>query len=171
MDIKDFEQQEKFVIDDDKKADWAVKKIAEEKAERDRLVELAKAEIEELKAKIEWIETAYNDRTGFLKSQLAEYFRAVEHKETKTKETYKLLNGTLEMKKARQEIRHDDGALLEYFRNNGMAQYIKTTEKPMWAEFKKSLEIAGDIVVNTDTGEQVECLTVEEIPEEFNVAV
>lgn len=166
--VRDY-SEEKFRIDDDKKADWAVKKIAEEKAEKDRLLKLAQSEIDDLKKKMEWIEEAYEERTGFLKSELANYFHTVEHKETKTRETYKLLSGTLVMKKARQEIKHDEESLLNYFHSNGMQNFIKVTEKPMWAEFKKGLDIVGDTVVNAETGEAVDCLTVETVPEEFSV--
>ena len=162
---------EKFVVDDDKKADWALKRIAEEQEERDRLIKLAKEEIEELKAKIEKVETEYGDHINYFKALLADYFSTVEHKDTKTRETYKLLNGSLVMKKARKEIRHGDEELLNYLLNSGKQEYVKTTLSPMWSEFKKRLEIVDNIVIDTETGEAVDCLTVEDVPEEFTVAV
>lgn len=162
---------ERFIVDDDKKADWALKRIAEEAAERDRLISIAEAEIDELKAKIEQLGTEYEDKINYFKALLVEYFGTVEHKETKTTETYKLLNGSLVMKKPRKEIRHNDETLLEYFRNNGKRKFIKVSEKPNWAEFKKGLEIVGNVVLDTETGEAIDCLTVEDIPEEFTVKV
>ena len=165
------ETAERFIVDDDKKADWALKRIAEETAERDRLITIAQSEIDELTQKIIDLEKEYEDKINYFKALLVDYFATVEHKETKTTETYKLLSGSLVMKKPRKEIRHSDEALLDYFHNNGMRNYIKTVEKPIWSEFKKKLEIVDGIVVNTESGEAIDCVTVEDIPEEFTVKI
>ena len=84
------EEKDEFVIDSDKLAEWAVKQIRKEIDERDRLVELAKTEIAELNKKIEQSVSRCESSTGYLKGKLLEYFNTVEHKATKTQETYKL---------------------------------------------------------------------------------
>ena len=48
-------------------------------------------------------------------------------------------------------------------------QYIKTTKKIDWVEFKKLLEVSGDKVINKDTGEIVEGCSVTEKAGEFQI--
>lgn len=162
-------EAETFSIKDDKTANWAVKKIREEEEERDRLLKIADDEIEALmmkKAKI--IESTAN-RVRFLRGHVQMYFATVPHKETKTQETYKLLDGQLVMKKASKSIEHDDDKLLAWLKQNGRHEFIKVTEKPAWAEFKKELEITEDGIVDEITGEIPDGLTVVEKPESFEI--
>lgn len=159
-----------FQVTDDKSADWTLKKIAEAKQELDRLEEIANAQIAEISAKIEREREIYEGKTRFLKSCLHGYFLTVPHKETKTKESYKLLSGSLEMKKETQKIIHDDDTLLEYCKANGLQEYIKVKESVAWGDLKKQLFIAEDgTVVNKETGDVVDCLGVEVTPEEFDI--
>lgn len=175
--IKDFEfpileeitENSNFVIDSDSKADWALQKIAEEQSEYDRLNALAEEQISEIKAKIEAEKQRFDNKTRFLKGALNVYFMNVPHKETKTQESYKLLSGSLVMKKATQKMVKDDAKLLEYFHNNEMQEFIKTEEKPAWAEFKKNCAIVDGNVVDTSTGEIVTGVAVEDVPEQFDI--
>lgn len=163
------DEQKGFSINDDAVADWAVKKIAEEYAELERLKAIAEQQIEEINLKIKHEEEVVNRKTSFLKGCLNQYFHSVPHKATKTQESYKLLSGSLVMKLGSQKMIKDDAELVTYFHQNNMPEYIKTEEKPMWAEFKKDLAIVDGKVVNVATGEVVEAVRVEHIPETFEV--
>ena len=66
-----------YVIDDDKKADWALEKIRQEREERDRLINLAKDKIDYYKQEIEKIESRCETSTSYLQSKLAAYFETV----------------------------------------------------------------------------------------------
>lgn len=158
-----------FSIKDDAVADWAVKKIAEEQAELERLTIIAKQQIDALQLKVNYLEEVAERKTSFLKGCLSEYFRTVPHKSTKTQESYKLLSGSLVMKLASQKMVKDDAELVEYFHKNNMSEYIKIEEKPMWAEFKKNLSIIDGNVINSVTGEVVDVVRVEHVPESFEV--
>ncbi len=158
-----------FSIKDDNVADWALRKIAEEQEEFDRLKGLAEQQIEELRLKIKHLEETAERKTSFLKGCLAQYFQTVPHKSTKTQESYKLLSGSLVFKLPKQSMVKDDEALLEHFRQNGLQEYIKTEEKPMWGEYKKNLSIVDGKVVDTTTGEVVDAVRVEEAPGTFDV--
>lgn len=162
-------QKKKFSIDDDNVADWALRKIAEEQAELERLTSLAKQQIEELQLKVKHLEEVTERKTSFLKGCLSEYFRTVPHKSTKTQESYKLLSGSLVMKLGSHKMVKDDAELVEYFHKNNMQEYIKTEEKPMWADFKKNLSIVDGKVIDNTTGEIVEIIGVEYVPEVFEV--
>ncbi len=168
----DYELNESFSITDDKLADWALRKIKDEEEERDRLIEIANDQIAELNFKISQINDRYNEKTKFLKSHLAGYFATVPHKETKTQESYKLLSGSLIMKKASTKIVHDDDKLLEYLDANAGEEYIKTKRSVDWAEFKKNLTITNNgEVVDTELGIVIptDTCTIEEIPASFDI--
>lgn len=163
------EEAKSFRIDDDIKADWALKKIAADRKECERVKAIALKEIEVLEEKIKHLEETTERKTTFLKGCLAQYFETVPHKATKTQETYKLLSGSLVFKLPSQKMVKDDEKLLEYFKQNNMNEYIKTKETPAWAEFKKNLSIVDDKVIDTSTGEVVEVVKVEETEGLFDV--
>lgn len=165
----DFVESEVFHVTDDDSADWAVQKIKEDLFERDRLIGIAKNKIERLEDEICEITNEYDRKTSFLKSCLFDYFTTVKHKETKTQESYKLLSGSLVMKKASSKIVKDDDILVEYFTDNDMTDFIKVTKSPKWAEYKKRLEINGENVIDTETGEIVDALCVEQSLPKFDV--
>lgn len=160
---------ESFVIDNDKKADWALQKIAEVKAEYERIDAIAADQIAELQEKREDLKKSFESKTSFLKGKLAEYFETVAHKETKTQESYKLLSGSLIKKKPKVKLEKDDETLLAYFKANNLGEFIKTEEKPAWGDFKTRLEAVDGNVIDTETGEIVECVTVVETAPEFTV--
>lgn len=158
-------------IADDETADWAVAKIAEERAELTRIKALADEQISRIMEKVRAAEKRYENGTAYLTSKLAEYFSTVPHKKTKTTESYRLLSGTLKMKLGGVSMQQDDEKLLEYLKASGNADMIKTTEKPMWGEFKKNLQIVDGVVVDKNSGEIVEGVAVIEKPDTFSVDV
>lgn len=168
LDIE-FYEDEGFKIDNDEMADWALRKIKKDEEELNRLNDIAEAEISRLKALQEANVERFNQKTERLKNYLFEYFRSVEHKETKTQESYKLLSGSLILKKASTAFEKDDEALVGYLKKNGFEDMIKTVETPKWADFKKRLQVSGDKVVDPETGEVVDGITVVEKPESFDV--
>ena len=163
------DMQKGFSINDDATADWALRKIKEAQAEYERLTILASEQIAEINLKLRHVEELAERRTAFLKGCLEQYFKTVPHKKAKTQESYKLLNGSLVMKLGSQKMVKDDAALVEYFHQNDMNEYIKTKEEPKWAEFKKNLSIVDGKVINTTTGEVVDVVRVEDVPGTFDV--
>lgn len=158
-------------ITDDGCADWACRKIAEEKAELDRIRELAEAQIQKIEEKLAAAERRYENGTRFLTGKLAEYFETVPHKATKTKESYRLLSGTLTRKYGGAQMKQDDAQLVQHLKDSGQLEFIKTEEKPKWGEFKKRLEIMGGSAVDKETGEIVEGVQIIEKPDTFSVDV
>lgn len=175
MDMAVFADQEEpegssgWRIADDGCAEWAVCKIAEERAELARIKELAEAQIARIEDKVAAAERRCENGTRFFTNKLAEYFETVPHKKTKTKESYRLLSGTLAKKLGGRSMKQDDAKLLEYLKASGNEDMIKTTESPKWGEFKKRLEIMGGQVIDTATGEIVEGVAIVEKPDTFAV--
>lgn len=158
-------------IADDGCADWAVNKIAEERAELARMEELAEAQIARIEEKLAAARKRCENGTRFLTGKLAEYFATVPHKKTKTQETYRLLSGTLKMKLGGVSMKQDDAKLLEFLKASGQSEYIKVTESPKWGDFKKRLVIQGADVVDAETGELVEGVQLIEKPDTFTVDI
>lgn len=165
------EGKQEFKIDSDLLANWSIKKIKQETEEHDRLVEIAKGEIEELNRQIALLDKALENKTGYLKSKLQEYFMTVEHKETKTQESYKLLSGSLVFKKPSQKMVPDKDKLLAYVKEHNMPEFVKVKEEVDWAAYKKECEIADGKAVNIQTGELLpeDLITVEDVPGSFDV--
>lgn len=168
------EQEKKpaFTISNDSAADWALRKIADEKKEYQRIKDLGDQLIAETQAKIEAAKKRYENGTGYLTSLLAQYFQQVPHKATKTQETYMLLSGKLVMKLGKNKAQYDDDKLVQYLKDNDLLDYVKTKETPAWGEFSKKLDLSsGTTAVNKETGEIVDCITVQRTPDVFSVDV
>lgn len=161
---------EKWVIDCDEKAEWALKKIREAAQEHDRLLKLAAHELENINARIEEINKDYEDDTAWLKHQLSQYFETVPHKTTKTTEKYVLLTGALVRKKGGIEYKRDDEKMLSWLNNNHLDQFIKTKMDVDWKELKTRTSISEDgAVVFDDTGEIIDGVIASEKPDTFDI--
>lgn len=163
-------ESEGFKIENDNTCDWAIKTIKKETEEIERLIKIADSEIEELQQKKEALKKSLESKTGYLKSKLYEYFGQVKHKETKTQESYKLLSGSLVLKKPTQKMVKNDEKLAEFL--EGYApEYIEVVKKPKWGEFKKELSIQDGKIINNQTGEVVpdDVVSLEDAPGEFDV--
>ena len=171
--MEQINEQEGFTIDNDQKANWAIKKIREEIAEADRLKAIIIAERESLAEKEKAIDEKLDNETKYLKGLLFRYFESVKHKETKTQETYKLLDGSLVFKKPSVKIvkPESDDQLVSYL-EQGQPDLIDTIKKPRWGEFKKNLTLTDDgEVVDMATGEKLDFVKTEEDPGSFDVKV
>lgn len=163
------EERPPFRITDDRCADWAVRKINEERAEYERLKALGEQQIAAITEKIEAAKRRYENGTGFLTSCLADFFQTVPHKKTKTTEKYRLLSGTLTLKKGAPKATTDDAKLVPWLRANGFDDFVKVEESAKWGELKKKLTFVGTVATIEETGEIVEGITVMETPDTFKV--
>jgi phage host-nuclease inhibitor protein Gam len=132
-----------FVIDTDAKAEWALTKIREARADRDKWVEWYKAKIDEITQQTDF-------DTMNLERMLAEYFATVPHKKTKTQESYKLPGGKLVLKTQNPEYTRDDKAVIEWAKANGFGQFVKVEEKLAWQELKDATAVFEGHIVTED---------------------
>jgi len=169
-DIEDTQEYEAFKIDNDVKAEWGIKKIAEHKAEYERMKALCENMISEYKNKILEAEKDFERNTGYFKSQLRNYFESVPHKKTKTKESYKLASGSLVLKIKAPEVKRDNEKLLEWAKSNGYEYNVKITESLNWADLKKDLKQVDNKYVTAD-GVIVEGVELLQRDNEFEVEI
>lgn len=157
-----------FIIDNDSKADWAVRTIREAQAERDRLLALAEQRIAELTEQMEGIRERCIRNTEHLMQQLGQYMGMVKTKQTKTQETYQLLSGKLVHKYGGYDYKRDDQQVIAWCMANGRGSMVKVKEELDWAELKKTLTVQDDMAV-TEDGEIIPGIVVEHKPDRFDI--
>jgi len=161
-------ESEEFTIDTDEKAEWALKKVLAAKKEKERLLALIDAEHDRLDQKGDAVCKQYENETSYLLFKLGEYFRTVEHKETKTQESYQLLSGKLIFKKPTQKIEPDEEAFLAWCKQNA-PEYVRQKESVAWGDIKKQMVVDGNTVIYGATGEVVTGVSVTETAGVFDV--
>jgi hypothetical protein len=144
------ENPEGFMIDTDNKAEWALQKISEERADAERYIRVCKEMISEYEHKIRQKEEKLEKNTSFLRQGLQSYFTMVPHKKTKTQETYSLPSGKLKIKYQNPEFKKNDELLIKWLKENDMSDLVKTEEKPNWVDFKKKITVSGENIVTED---------------------
>lgn len=136
-------EADSFVIDTDAKAEWALDKIREARADRDRWVKWYTDKIQEITEQTDF-------DTMNLERMLAEYFASVPHKKTKTQESYKLPGGKLVLKTQNPEYKRDDKAVIEWAKANNLGQFVKVEEKLAWSELKDATAVFEGHIVTED---------------------
>lgn len=155
--------EESWTIENDQQAEWAIGKIKAAQADLDKWQRYYTAMIDGVKVRTE-------QTVSYMTEKLSEYFQTVPHRETKTQEKYSLPSGDLVLKKPKEVWNHDDGELLDWLKKNGFSEFVKVTEKPDWAGFKKRLaEDSNGILCDSETGLVCDVVKVKTTEPEFAV--
>lgn len=156
------EQDEAFVVDDDQKADWAVRRIRELEADTKKWKEYYAEQLKRV--------TEQNDNSVmYFKGLLASYFAHVPHKFTKTAESYSLPSGTLRLKQQQPEyVREDESKIIEWAQKN-VPDVVETVTQLRWADLKKLGKADGETFIMTETGEVVPGIKVLARPNTFEI--
>ena len=162
------EESGEFRITDDLMADWAVEKINAARAERDRLVSLVQEKIEQLQEKRQLYIVNFEENTSYLRAKLMDYFMTVKTQDTKTMKKYKLVSGTLVLKKQQSVYERDEGALLAWAETTA-PELVKVKKEVSWADLKKQADVSGDKLLLD--GEIIPGVTVVEREDVFEVLV
>lgn len=150
-----------FTIQNDQQAEWALKKIAEIRKDAESWNTFYAAQMEKVTKQAEADEAYF---TGLLEA----YFDGVPHKAAKTQESYTLPSGKLVRKAQQPFFSRDDALLLPWAKANGL---FRVTESPDWVNIKKRVTINGTAAVDSETGEVIPGVLVEERPNVFTVSV
>ena len=162
------EESGEFRITDDLMADWAVEKINAARAERDRLVSLVQEKMEQLEEKRKLYIVNFEDDTSYLRSKLMEYFSTVKTQDTKTMKKYKLVSGTLILKKQQPMYERDEAKLLTWAETTA-PELVKVKKEVSWSDLKKQADVSGDKLLLD--GEIIPGVTVVEREDVFDVQV
>lgn len=161
---------DRFVIDSEDKANWALRKIAEHEGHLNNANELAQKEIDKIENWFKQIKEQKQNQIEHLQSMLAEYAIKQREKDPKFK-SLKLPNGRFGFRKRPDKWNYDDEKLLESLKQSEMTDLIKVEEKVNKRDLRKVLEVVNGKVLNPETGEFIDGVSIEEQGESFNVAV
>ena len=143
-------------------AKWQFEQRRKIIADRDELISYYEDQIAKVKADADY-------KIGFIDRALFAFFQTVEHKKTKTQESWSIPAGKLILKKQAPEYKRDDTKVIDWLKKTPEGtQYVKTTESLDWANLKKDTTVVGKTVVNQD-GEIIPGIEVVEREDKFVV--
>ena len=151
-----------FKITDDCKAQWAIRKIREAEQSKEMWAYHYQEQLRKLQESLD-------GDIAYLTFLLETYFDTCPKRTTPTQEKYALPDADLIRKTMTPTYKYDDQQLVEYLKNAGRQNMIKTVEKPMWADFKPFTRVVDGTLVDTETGEIVSAVMVTENPPVFQV--
>ena len=166
--LKGKEQEDKFIIDDDNKADWALQKIKEHKETIKEKEQLAEQRINQIETWLEEETEKIENEIENLRYMLYEYAEQLKEENPDLK-THSLPFGKLKFRKQRAKWRYKD-ELLDYAEKN-IPDVIKTKKQVNKRELKKKCEVVNGKVINKETGEVIEGVEIEERGEKFDIKV
>lgn len=162
------EESGEFRITDDLMADWAVEKINAARTERDRLVSLVEEKIGQLEEKRQLYIVNFEENTSYLRGKLMDYFMTVKTQDTKTMKKYKLVSGTLVLKRQQPLYERDEAALLTWAEQTA-PELVKVKKEVSWADLKRRADVSGGSLLLD--GEIIPGVTVIERENVFEVQV
>ena len=163
-----------FEIKTAQQADWAISKIAEERARAEFFINCAKEEKARLDKQIKDAEKKLENATSFLTGKLGQFLEKEEvpKKETKTQISVTLPAGKIVKKLPKTEFIMQGGEDVTKHKSDenfikeikGIDEsFIKQTEEVMWGDLKKKLAVDDDGGVYVkDTGEYIESITTQQ---------
>lgn len=166
----DLDQEEKedqaqaFVIDDDKKASWALKKYKLLEIEEDRKAKLVKDEIERLKLWLENEQGKIDKKKGFFEQMLGAYLMDLRKDDPKAKVDTPY--GTVSTRKNPDKWIYEDQAVIKFLHDAEMNEFIRVKEEIDKTSLKKALKVL-DGKAYTEAGEEVQGISVENAGEKI----
>lgn len=179
------EIRERFICDNDLKAEWCLNKIRKIRAEQKRESDELDRQMQFYQDQKEMLEHKADEDVAFFEDILRGYFQSrVEEgfvKETKTKVSYKLPTGVLVLKHREPDYDYktQQKESIEWLKKNGGEKFIRTKEELAWKELKAVCTIQdGKVVFGETVNEDGEIIplvvpgvTVTERNDEFEVEV
>jgi phage/plasmid-associated DNA primase len=167
-------ENDHFLIDNDQKANWALRKIRHLKQKKKENKEFADTEIEVIQKEIDevnqWLESendSLDNDIEYMEGMLRVYAEQLKADDPKLK-THKLPFGQLQFRKQRDKWKYDNDKLLEFAQKN-LEDTIKIKMQVDKRKLKKKIKIVSSKAVVSDTGEVIEGIEVIKGGEKFKV--
>jgi hypothetical protein len=167
-------EEDYFVIDNDQKANWALRKIRHLKKKKNENEEFAKTEIEVIQKEInevnQWLKSendSIDKDIDYMEGMLKIYAEQLKIDDPKLK-THKLPFGQLQFRKQRDKWEYDNDKLLDFAEKN-LKDAVKVKKSVDKRKLKQKIKVVGDKAVVADTGEVIEGIKVIERGEKFKV--
>ena len=169
--------RERFVVDNDMKAEWCLDKIRKARKRQQKEKEELQRQMQFYLDQMAVVDHEAEEEVSFFTEMLRPYFQSrVDDgftKAVKTKVSYKLPTGELVLKhrEPEYEYKKEQDKAIAFCKANKLQKYIKVKEELNWKEFKTMTEISGNAVVLKETGEVVPGIEVTEREDVFEVEV
>ena len=150
-------------ITNDSEAEWLIDKVNEELIEINRFELSLTNKIEIIKERLEKVKKEKENKISRRDNYLLRYFEEVPEelkKKSKTIEKYRLPSGEIIKKYPAPEFKRDNDTLVNWLKENKMAEFIEVKESAKWADLKKATKTIGSSVVLEETGEIIEGIEV-----------
>ncbi|KKN61917.1 hypothetical protein LCGC14_0516860 [marine sediment metagenome] len=153
--------KEQFKIDDQGKANWAIRRIREAMRRSIEVNKAANAELERIKAWRHKVETKESRERDFFEGLLRDYAHdALAHSDGQRR-SIALSEGTLQFTKRQPKLIYDDKALIQELEDKDLEKLIRRKAEPNLVEIKQA--IRGGVIIDA--------ITVEEQADSFKVGV
>lgn len=149
-------QDDRFVIDEPSKADWALMKLSEIRKQMDEIKK--RAEIQEQRI-FDWKTAELNklaENEEYFKSLLDEFMNANLAEDPKFK--FSSPYGKISTRRSKKWTYNDDALIDEYKDTDLVKKMLKLDKNAL----KKRIEVVDGKVIDTETGQLVEGVSVEE---------
>jgi phage host-nuclease inhibitor protein Gam len=144
-------QRETFTVDNDAKADWALRKLGAIRAKIEENKAIAQAEAERIAAWLEHVNAAFADDIGYFEGQLRQY---AETQRAEGRKSVELPHGKIKSRAVNPKFAVEDKeAFLAWARANNPA-LIRITEAPAITEMNTALS-KSDVGVAVDANGEV----------------
>lgn len=164
------EEKQGFTIQSRASANYALKKIREAEKKISENNEFAQEEIDRVE---QWLKSENDEHTNtinFFQSHLAEYALNKREEDPKFK-SEKLPNGSYGFRKSQPKWDYDIDKVVEYLEKSNLSDFLNIKKTPKKANIKKVFSVHDGKVINPDTGELVDGITVNDQEDKFNVKV
>jgi phage host-nuclease inhibitor protein Gam len=159
-----------FAIENEEQANWALRKIRSFQEKKKEKIAFAESEIAKIDAWLESVNRKLENDIEYFQGLLASYAMKQRAEDPKFK-TLKLPNGKISFKKQQPKWNYDDKKLLEWLKESDCDDLIRIKEEPNKSEIKKRFVVKDEFVVNSETGELVNGITIEHREDAFEVKV
>lgn len=170
LDEQENTNDDRFKVENEQQANWALRKIKQYKDEIEKTNKLAEEEKEKIDMWAKQENERHKDSIDYFQSLLAEYAMKLKEDDPELKTT-SLPNGELQFRKQQPKWEYKNDVLVGSLKKAGMNDLIRIKEEPKKSDIKKAVEVVDGKAINKETGEVIEGITITERGEKFVVKV
>lgn len=175
LEIMDFEIEEteeykqRFEINNLESCNWAFRKLAKIKLEEDEIKKVAEKEFERIEAWQKQELAKNEDSKAFFEGLLVEYYskERLENPKFKISTPY----GKVSSRKLQPSYEYDNDKFIAWAKENEYSNLIRIKEEVSKADVKKAFKINGNQLLDENTGQIVDGVTVVERPDSVSVKI
>jgi phage host-nuclease inhibitor protein Gam len=152
---------EEFTVDDQEKANWALRKLRSLQEKKLANEELANKEKAKIDAWLNEVNSQLDQDIEYFQGLLTAYAIRLRQEDPKFK-SIKLPNGKFGFRKQQPKWQYDDRKLLEYLKLNNLNELIRTKEEVDKSKLKKLVQIVNGQAIDPEAGEVIDRITIVE---------